>query len=78
MKDITISGRLLKRELIIFACFVFAAWLVNVYAVLNYDGPWYELFTQVGFTLTIAIVLYLVRLLLWGISFIVKKIRARR
>ena len=78
MKDITISGRLLKRELLIFCCFVFAAWLVNVYAVLKYHGPWFELFTQVGFMLTIAIILYLVRLLLWGISFIVKKIRARR
>ena len=78
MKDLVIPGRLLKRELIIIGCMLLAAWLLNVYAVLKYGGRWTELFTQVGFILTITAALYLIRLLFWGISYIAKRIRARR
>ena len=78
MKDITIPGRILKRELIIIGCLLLVAWLVDVYAVFKFSTHWTELFTQIGFVLTITAALYLVRLLLWGISFIVKRIRARR
>ena len=78
MKDITIPGRILKRELIILGCLFIAAWLVDVYAVLKFHGHWTELFTQVGFVLAITAILYLIRLLLWGISYIATRIRARR
>lgn len=78
MKDLIIPGRILKRELIIIVLFLAAAWLLDVYAVLKYGGHWTELFTQVGFIATITAILYIVRLLLWGISYIVKRIRARR
>ena len=78
MKDLTIPGRILKRELIILGCCFLAAWMLDVYAVLKYGGHWTELFTQIGFVLSITAILYLIRLLLWGISFIATKIRARR
>ena len=78
MKDLIIPGKLLKREFIIFCCCLLAAWLVDVYAVLKFNGHWTELFTQVGFVLTITIALYLLRLLVWGISILVKKILGRR
>ena len=35
-------------------------------------------FTQIGFVLSITAILYLIRLLLWGISYIATRIRARR
>ena len=78
MKDLVIPGRILKRELIIIGCFLAAAWLLDVYAVLKYGGHWTELFTQVGFILTITLALYLIRLLIWGISSIATRIRRRR
>lgn len=78
MKDLVIPGHLLKRELTIIVCFIAAAWLLDVYAVLKYGGHWTELFTQVGFILTITAALYIIRLLLWAIFYTAKRIRARR
>ncbi len=78
MKDLIIPGRILRRELMIIGCFLAAGWLLDVYAVLKFGGHWTELFTQVGFILTITLALYLIRLLVWGISYIVTRIRGRR
>ena len=77
MKDIVISGKSIRRELIIFAVCIGVMVCVNAGAIIAYDRPWKELFTQVGFTLCGAVVLWLllgiVRLLAKGIISIFKK-----
>ena len=71
MKDIIITGKQQKRELIIFlACFVIAC-LTNLYAILSYGGKLSELFTSLGYVLIFAAALYVafaaVRVMVAGI-----------
>lgn len=81
MANHTSQGPWQKRELsVLLFCFVLA-FLVNVYAVIRYDGRAVELFSQIGYVCVITGVLYvltvLVRLLVWLISPIVSRIRRR-
>ena len=60
MKDITITGRQLRREtLYLVACFV-VAFLINVYAVIHFHRPAIELLSQLGFVVVITVALYIV------------------
>ncbi len=75
MKDIVITGKDWKRELFVFLGCLAVAVLVNAGAIIAYTRPWYELFTQVGFTLSIALGLYLFIGLFRFIALIIKKLR---
>jgi hypothetical protein len=70
-----------KRELVVLLfCFGFA-FLLNVYAIIHYHGGVVELFSQIGYVCVITGVIYvltvLVRLLIWLISLIARRIRRR-
>ncbi|MCI2107805.1 MAG: hypothetical protein LKJ95_03745 [Bacteroidales bacterium] len=68
MKDITIKGKSIKRELwILLGCFVFAV-CVNIFAIIKYSRPAKELFTMIGYVIIVAIITYIV---LWAIRLIV-------
>jgi len=72
MKDVTIKGSVLSRELyILLVCFVLA-FSINIGAIIAYKGNWLECFTQIGYVLAITAALYVIRLILWGISAIIK------
>ena len=59
MKDIVIKSGTVKRELFVFlVCFVFA-FLMNAYAINSFGTAWRELFTQLGYVIVIAVVVYL-------------------
>ena len=59
MKDIVIKSDTVKRELIVFlVCFIFA-FLMNAFAIARAGTPWRELFTQLGYVIVIALVVYL-------------------
>ncbi len=77
MKDLTIKAETLKREGIILLILFGVAVLVNVYAIITLDGSFIELFTQLGWTVFIAVVLYvlsgIVRGIVHGIRYLVKK-----
>jgi len=71
-----------KRELkVLLFCFALA-FLLNVYAVIRYHGSFVELFSQIGYVCVITGITYvisvLVRLLIWLISLIARRIRKRR
>ena len=70
-----------KRELLVLLFCFGLAFLVNVFAIIRYDGRAVELFSQLGYVCVITGVLYvltvLVRLLVWLISLIVPGIRRR-
>lgn len=77
MKDIVITQKDLIRELyIILGCFVLAC-LVNVGAIIAYDRPWSELWSQIGFVLFIAAGVYgmlaVVRILVFLICKLIKR-----
>ncbi|WP_288539682.1 hypothetical protein [uncultured Alistipes sp.] len=62
MKDLVISARRIRREIRFAAAAFIFAFLTNLYAVVRFDRPWYELFTQMGYVVVITAVIYL---LLW-------------
>lgn len=77
MKDIVITGKRRRKEVIILlSCFV-VAFLINVVAIIKYKTPWYEIFTQIGYVLVIALVLFLIvtliRVLIWAVKKVFKK-----
>ena len=68
MKDIVIPASTIRRELWILLGCLAAAVLVNIYAVIHFQRPAYEVFTQVGFTISVALGLYV---LLWIVRLLV-------
>ncbi|WP_290536000.1 hypothetical protein [Alistipes sp.] len=62
MKDIVISARRIRREGLFAAAAFIIAFTANIYAVVHFDRPWYELFTQLGYVVVITVAIYL---LLW-------------
>lgn len=72
MKDTVITARRKKTELVTaLVCFA-AAFLLNVVCIIVYKTPAVEVFTQLGFVVSIAVVLYVawtaVRLIAWLIG----------
>lgn len=79
IKDLTITGRQIKRELILLLiCFIVAEG-VNIFSMIKYGTPWTEFFTQIGFVLIIMAALYIilvaVRVLVWLVKLIIDKCR---
>lgn len=62
MKDIVITAKQLRRERNLLLALFVVAFLVNVGAIVGYDRPWSELFSQLGFVVVITPLFYL---LLW-------------
>jgi hypothetical protein len=72
MKDIVITEKMIRRELyVLLGCFM-AACLVNVGAIIAYDRPWSELYSQIGFVFFITggvyVLLAIFRFLVWLIA----------
>lgn len=60
MKEIKISVKRQKKELMVFLVCLLIAFCLNIYAIIAYDGKWSELFWSLGFVCAAAIVLYMV------------------
>ena len=77
MKDIVITERMIRRELLVLlGCFVVAC-LVNAGAIIAYDRPWSELYSQIGFVIFITggiyVLLAVFRFLVWLVAKLFKK-----
>ena len=58
MKDTIISADVKRRELKIWlACFIIAN-ITNWAAIIKFQTPWYEVFTQIGYVLVTTVVIY--------------------
>ena len=58
MKDTVISAAVKRRELKIWlVCFIVAN-VVNWAAIIKYQTPWYEIFTQIGYVVVSSLLLY--------------------
>ena len=77
MKDIVIRGKDVKREICVFAGCALVMELVNIYAIISYDGSWLEVIKSLGFVFVAAVMLYLllgiVRLMAKGIRKLISK-----
>ena len=69
MKDTLITAGRKKTELLTFLACLGLAVLVNIGSIIYFHTPFYEVFTQIGYTLMIALGFYLiwtaVRLIVW-------------
>lgn len=77
MKDIIITRKRQKTELLVLlTCFVIAC-LANLYAILTYDGKLSELFTSLGYVLVFTAALYVafsvLRLIVAAIRMLIRK-----
>lgn len=58
MKDITISKKRIKTEVIVWlVCFCIAV-LINVFAIINYKTNWVEIISQLHIVLLISVLIY--------------------
>jgi len=78
MRDIVITKKRQKTELLsILVCFILA-FLLNLYAVIAYDGKWTEIFTCVGFMIMTTVVLYAVWTIIRIIFYLIKKLITKK
>ena len=77
MKDFTITVSRQKRELWTAGICLLIAILINAGAIIYYHTPFTELFSQIGYTVILALCLYAVytaaRILVWLIARIFKR-----
>lgn len=79
MKDLTISGARIRRELRWFLAAFVLANLMNVYAIIAYQTAWKELITTIGYVVFLSIVLYLLMAFVrWIVGSISKMSRRKR
>lgn len=62
MKDIVITSAAIRRELRWLLASLVLAVLTNAGAIIAFDRPWTELFTQIGYTCFIALGIYVILL----------------
>ena len=60
MKDIIITPKIIKRELLIWLATLVLAQLLNVYSIVILKTEWSELYTQLGYVLALSVVFYFV------------------
>lgn len=60
MKDLIITSRRLKKEIYILSTCFIIAFLINIFSIIAFKTPWYEIFTQIGYVIVITFVLYLI------------------
>ncbi len=64
MKDTVITAKVKRREILLAAGCLLAAFLVNAFAIIRYGTPWTELFSQLGYVVILAVIIYAV---LWAV-----------
>ena len=60
MKDIIIKEKHIRRELYLILVSFVLAFVVNVGAIVAFDRPWSELYSQIGYVLFITVGIYVV------------------
>lgn len=76
MKDVTLKGSSIIREIRIWLVLLLVAFLTNIYAIISYNGHWAELITQWHVVLILSVVLYaflwIFRGLVRGVLFVIR------
>lgn len=71
MKDIIITSKTIKREIIVWVGALMVAQLMNVYAIAKFNTQWSELYSQLGYVVVLSVVLYLlIALVRWLVKLI--------
>lgn len=77
MKDIVIKENHIRRELWIFLACLAVMEVINIFAIVKYDGSWVEVFKSLGFVAVAGVVTYLVvaliRILIFSVLKLIKR-----
>ncbi|HOO84642.1 MAG TPA: hypothetical protein PLS94_08770 [Prolixibacteraceae bacterium] len=71
MKNIVITSKMIKKELLIWTAMFVIAQIANLYAIIKFDTSFSELYSQLGYVFALSIVLYVLLLLIryfYGLS----------
>lgn len=74
MKDIVVTHKRLKKERYIFLTCFSIAFMINMYSIIKFKTSMYELFTQIGYVLVIAIAIYIIVLIVRAILILIKNL----
>ena len=74
MKDIVITGKAVRKELMVLAGCLISAIVDNLVAIIKYDRPWTEIVSMIGYEVMICLVLYLILVLIRLVVFLCKKV----
>lgn len=74
MKDLVITGKTIRRELLILlGCFV-AAVIFDIVGIIKYGKPFYEVFQTIGYEIVIAVAIYAVLAFFKALIFLIRKL----
>lgn len=73
MKDLVITSNRLKKEIYVLSTCFIMAFLINIFSIVTFKTPWYEMFTQLGYVVVITFILYLLVAMARAVVFLVKK-----
>lgn len=74
MKDLVITAKKLRKEILILAVCFIAAFIINIISIIIYKTPWYEIFTQIGYILVITLLFYIFAIVLRLTIFFIRKL----
>lgn len=74
MKNLVITAKKLRKEILISAVCFIAAFIINIISIIIYKTPWYEIFTQIGYILVITLLFYIFAIVLRLIIFYIRKL----
>jgi hypothetical protein len=68
MKDITITGKRIRKELRWLLLGFILAVLLNIYSIIKYDTAWSELVSTLHILLVMALIIYVILLFFRGLA----------
>jgi len=78
MKDIKITGKTIRRELMILVISFIAAIIINIIAIIKYNTSWKELFTQLHIVILLVLVIYffsgILRFMVYGVRLMIRRL----
>lgn len=77
MKDIIITVKRQKKEILIFAICFLISFIINAISIVVYDTQWKELFTYIGYVAALSVCLYAFLAVIRLIIFFVRKLFKR-
>jgi membrane protease YdiL (CAAX protease family) len=78
MRNIIITPKRIKKELLILLVCLLIAIAVNIAAIISYQTSWWEILTQMGYEIAIALVLYFIFLIVRVLKFFILKIFSKK
>jgi hypothetical protein len=73
MKDIIITGKRLKHELMILLISFIISFILNIGAIIFYKTPWTEIITSIFYVITFTVALYVAWIIIRALICVIRK-----